>query len=233
MYHRIGRPARRSPVGGQYVSPGTFRRQLRLLKAMGAPVITLDAVGEHVRGEAQLSSRHVAITFDDGFENLYQHAFPALRAIGFPATIFLISRYLGKRNTYHAPEHDLYEPLLNLDQIRDMLTHGIVFGSHTRRHARLTECTESELTDEIAGSRQDLEELIGGPVPWFCYPYGAQTPAIRDRVEQAGYTLACSTLKGRNDRGSDPLLLRRINVRADTRLPVFLYKLARARFLAR
>lgn len=233
MYHRIGRPASRHKAGGQYVGTHAFARQMDLLRRMGTPVVRLDAVARHVRGEEYLSSQHLAITFDDGFANLHSNAFPALKKHQFPATVFLISRYIGKTNTYHAPEQDLFEPMLSVEQIQEMMASGVEFGSHTQHHVHLTACSSGELSDEISGSRHDLEELLRRRVPSFCYPYGDQDDRVRQAVVDAGYESACSTLKGRNNRGEDPYRLRRINIRADTLLPVFLFKLARARWFNR
>ena len=233
MYHRIGIPSRRSPVNGQYVSPTVYRRHMEILGRIRMEVTPLEQVARHVRREERLSPRHVAITFDDGFANLYEHAFPELAERSYPATIFLVTRHLGKTNDYHPAAEDLYEPMLSPDQVREMLGRGISFGSHTRHHARLTSCSKDQMNSEIEGSREDLEELLGRSVSTFCYPYGAHNDSVRASVISAGYTLACSTLKGRNDTGVDPYRLRRINVRADTTPSVFLYKLIRARWFDR
>nr|MDQ2731504.1 polysaccharide deacetylase family protein [Armatimonadota bacterium] len=139
----------------------------------------------------------------------------------------------GKTNTYHTPEQDLFEPMLSADQRKEMLASGIEFGSHTQHHVHLTGCSPNELREEIAGSRQDLEALLGRPAFSFCYPYGDQDDRVRQAVVDSGYESACSTLKGGNHRGGDPYRLRRINIRADTLLPVFLFKLARARWFNR
>ena len=232
LYHRVGRPRIRSKASRHYVSPRAFAWQMDALRRTGVAVVGLDAVARHLRGEETLSDRHVAITFDDGVGPLYANAFPTLRRFGYPATVFLISRYLGKPSDYDPPDWDR-ETLLTEDQILEMQAGGVSFGSHTRHHAFLPSCAGPELTDELAGAKHDLETLLGRPVPSFCYPYGAQDPTVREAVVRAGYELACSTLKGRNDRGGDPFLIRRISIRADTSRPVFLYKLARARLLNR
>lgn len=233
MYHRVGKPEMKSPVNGQYVSPAAFRRQMRLLDLLRVSVVGLDRVAMHVRGSVDLGARSLAITFDDGFANLYRFAFPQLEKRGYPATIFLITDYLGQKNTYHPKTEDLYEPLLSVEAVRSMQDQGIQFGSHTRRHARLTECDEASLRDEVRGSREVLASLLGAPPVAFCYPYGAENDRVRQEVISAGYDLACSTRKGRNNLGEDPYRLKRVNVRADTWLPVFGAKLLRARLLDR
>jgi peptidoglycan/xylan/chitin deacetylase (PgdA/CDA1 family) len=68
------------------------------------------------------------------------------------------------------------------------------------------------LADEIAGSKAELEDLLGQEVAYFAYPFGQYTPAGRDRVEQAGYRAACSTRSGFNNSEVDRYQLRRIEV---------------------
>ena len=233
MYHRVGHPSNRSKTAGQFVRPKAFTRQMTALARLRLEVIPLEEVARHTRKEARYSARQLAITFDDGFSNLYENAFPVLRHHSYPATIFLISRYTGQINTYHPPEGEIYERLLSADEILEMRSTGISFGSHSQHHARLTECSSESLIDEVAGSRQDLQQLLNEEIPSFCYPYGAFDNTVREAVVNAGYTLACSTMKGQNHAGDDPYLLRRINIRADTWFPVFLYKLARARWADR
>ncbi|HET6383142.1 MAG TPA: polysaccharide deacetylase family protein [Armatimonadota bacterium] len=234
MYHRIGVPRRRSAASVHYVSPSAFAWQLSALQKLHMEVIDLSAVAEHVNGAtpSALTSRHAAITFDDGFDHLYENALPVLKRYGFPATIFVVSQFIGKASDFDPPAWDR-EPLLSENRLREMHAFGVTIGSHTRRHPRLPDCDPETLRDEISGSREDLETLLQTPVKAFCYPFGAQNQSVRAVVKEAGYDFACSTQKGRNDAGVDPFLLRRIHIRADTTRMIFLYKIWRARLLNR
>lgn len=78
-----------------YITPEQFRERLRLLSEARATVLPL---GEGLRRlrEGSLPPRSVVITFDDGFADFHQHAFPALRDFGFPCTLYLTTHYCGR-----------------------------------------------------------------------------------------------------------------------------------------
>jgi peptidoglycan/xylan/chitin deacetylase (PgdA/CDA1 family) len=122
---------------------------------------------------------------------------------------------------------EVTEPLLDLGRIKEARAAGIEFGSHTVTHANLARIEPDRAWIEVSESRSQLEENLQTSVTTFAYPYGAVTPEVRDMVERAGYRCACGTSKGVNDPSSDRFDLKRINVRRDTTLPVFLLKLLR------
>lgn len=222
MYHKVAPVNQRSTLKGHYVSPRLFARQMAALCARGYEVAPLSRLFA-----GDLSDRSVVITFDDGYENYFTHALPVLVRYGFPATVFLVANAIGRTNAWDANEGDVEERLMDLRQIREAQAAGTEFGSHTLDHVDLISATPDEAWRQISESRRVLEERLEMPVSSFCYPYGRKTEAIRDMVGRAGYRLACSTEKGANTETTDPLCLRRINVRRDTHLPIFLYKLRR------
>jgi peptidoglycan/xylan/chitin deacetylase (PgdA/CDA1 family) len=154
----------------------------------------------------------IAITFDDGFENIYQHAIPVLATYGFTATVFLVSDYCGKTNGWPSqPEHIPRLPLLGWSQIREMSDLGIHFGAHTKTHPDLTRLSEVAARDEIIESKKVIEGHVQQCVDTFAYPYGAYDSTIRDLV-RAHFDLACSAALGYVRPGSDPLALERLDM---------------------
>ena len=107
-------------------------------------------------------------------------------------------------------------PLLDWDQARAMHASGLVeFGSHTRRHVRMTPAlSRDRLHDEIAGSKALIAHHLGCEVDLFCYPNGDMTPAA-EQIVQAHYAGACTTRKGWHGRGKHPYRIRRIGVHED------------------
>jgi hypothetical protein len=63
-------------------------------------------------------------------------------------------------------------------------------GAHTLTHPVLTEVSLEQAEQEITGSKSWLEDVTGAPINAFCYPRGANNPALQQIVQQAGYTMA-------------------------------------------
>ncbi|AIE86449.1 polysaccharide deacetylase family protein [Fimbriimonas ginsengisoli] len=222
MYHKVAPVDPRSTLKGHYVSPRLFEKQMSALASRGFTAIPLNSL---LTGD--IAPRSFVITFDDGYENFHRYALPILVRHGFQATVFLVANAIGGTNRWDSEAGDVEERLMTLEQIRDAGKQGTQFGSHTLDHADLPAIGEAEAWRQISESREVLGGLLGTDIEAFCYPYGRKNPAVREMVVRAGYRLACSTEKGANNRETDPFALRRINIRRDTSLPVFLYKLWR------
>lgn len=102
MYHRVlpdKHPGRQSEQPGMYVSPETFRMHMRILKSRFETV----KLGEWVKkanGGGELPEFACAVTFDDGWRDNYDYAYPILKEYGVPATIFVVSTFVGTRYSF-------------------------------------------------------------------------------------------------------------------------------------
>ena len=225
MYHKVAPRNPKALVKGHYVSPGTFGRHLRLLKVLGFDSVGLNNL---FQPDAVLPRRPIVITFDDGYQNFFDQALPRLQHSGFVSTVFLVANQLGGTNAWDASLGDVIEPLMGIETIRQAAAAGTEFGSHTLDHVNLKTAEKTEARRQIVESKAVLEEALRIPVETFCYPYGAMNAETPGIVREAGYRLACSTLKGSNTSQTDRYALRRINVRSDTWTPVLWLKLLRA-----
>ncbi len=178
-------------------------------------------------------AKPIILTFDDGFQDFEETAAPMLSRFGFGATVFLVSDFVGKTNAWDENIGDVTYPLMSKDSIVRLQEQGYEFGSHTRSHIRLSTHDALAQDEEIRGSKADLETLLGFPIETFCYPYGSYDESSLQSVRASGYRFAVTCDKGLNDGTEDPLRLKRIAIRNDTSLPVFIYKLWRAFRLGR
>jgi len=201
------------------LAPTRFSRWLRLARNLGYRSSTPN---EFLLG---LGRRSVLLTFDDGYEEIYQHAFPVLQETGFRATVFVVTDLIGQTNVWDE-EHGLpRRRLLSAEQIKEMHRHGIQFGSHSRTHARLNGLPEAALGTEVADSKRYLEDLLGTNVSSFSYPWGETGLRVRAAVAEAGYQTAFTTADGLNF-WNDPLTLRRVNIGGKDTFADFVLKLA-------
>lgn len=212
MYHKIGVAPAGARLKGLYVRPERFARQLTELRQAGFGACKLEEVNTK-NGEAL----RVALTFDDGFENVSSHALEPLRASGFSAIQFLVANYIGRENQWEIREGEALEPLMNASQVREWIAAGHRIGSHSLSHPHLTRLSIRDAREEIFASKKKLEDLFGVPVHDFCYPYGSWNKAVRNLVMEAGYRTACSTDFGVNTPNVSAYSLRRIIVRYPTR----------------
>jgi len=167
------------------VTPENFEKQMRYLKDKGFNVISLDELNEGIKDKKKFAHNTVVITIDDGYENNFIYAYPVLKKYGFPATIFLITNYMGE------------EGFLNWDEVKEMSKHNIAFGGHTKNHVYLPIVNKEDvLWDEIAGCKKAIEEHIGMPADYFCFPFGGFTQRTQMLVKRAGYKGACITNRG-------------------------------------
>ena len=102
---------------------------------------------------------------------------------------------------------------LTSPQIREMTVSGIEIGAHSMTHRNLTKISRSDLSYEVAGSKQKMEQVVRTEVGFFAYPFGFYNLAALEAVESAGYQGAFSVLPGLNRPERDNIyLLRRIPV---------------------
>ncbi|MGH9936390.1 MAG: polysaccharide deacetylase family protein, partial [Blastocatellia bacterium] len=92
---------------------------------------------------------------------------------------------------------------------------GVEIGSHTLTHPILTNIGDERLVGELRDSKSRLEEVLGRRVDLFCYPNGDNDERVQHEVARAGYRAAVTVVSGFNQRGDDPLTLRRIHTERD------------------
>lgn len=185
------------------VSNRDFERHCEWL-SRNRVVVTLERAAREYESRGRLPAKWTALTFDDGFEGLYDNALPVLERHGLPATVFLVAETLTERGRVVDWVDDAPTPppsTLKLDQILEMKRRGVEFGSHTYSHHDLTTLSEDGCIEDLTRSRVLLEDLLGEPVPHLAYPRGRHNAMVRRASEAAGYTYAFSLPEEREPTG--------------------------------
>lgn len=205
MYHSVRaldpKEASNLAVRRLTVEPTAFEMQIKHLQSLGCAFITASQVLE-ARGRGDC---RVALTFDDGYVDNGDVAFPILQRLKVNATMFVVTGTLG------SPRH------LSWAQVLLMRNAGIEIGAHSATHADLTQLSATALRTEVLGSKRTLETHLGRAVRAISYPNGASNPRVLEAVRAAGYTVAFAKEGGAITPSSASLELPRIRIsgRAD------------------
>lgn len=220
MYHRVASDGP-DALATWRVPPERFEAQLDWLKRHGFRSVGLDGWLEALdRRFGELHGRAVCLTFDDGYEDFAEIAWPLLKRYGFGATVFLPSGLVGGRadwdRTFGEPA-----PLMGWDTIGALAREGVVFGAHTVSHPALTRVGPRRMRDELARSRGELENRLGRPADTLAYPFGFHDDLVRNTAAAAGFRAAVTTRHARARLGDDLLALPRLKVAGEDDLESF------------
>lgn len=183
-YHAVGR----CPSDGRVhqcvcTSPVMFARQMEYL-ARRRTVVPLDAL---VTGRLESRKPAVAITFDDGYRNVLTTALPVLQRYGFPATVFVPTRWIGDRNQWDASTDCFPLDLLDEGELRFLEQQGLTIESHGHAHLDLETADQAAVGNDLETSFARLAELLGRKPRHVAYPYGHHTLLVRKAAEAAGF----------------------------------------------
>jgi len=214
MYHRVNDSL---PAGEWVVPVARFRDQMEYIAENCKVVdISRSVLRLGVRGRGRTSGTKVVITFDDGYRDNYQNAFPVLKKLKLPATIFLTTGYIGtlkKRPRYKdAPWRRDY---LNWREVREMAKNGITFGAHTVSHPHLSQLDHAQQKKEIQESIAAISHKVSrtqGRKLMFSYPYGEYNEDTLKILKKLNVKMAFTVKPGVWCKGDDPLKIKRIGI---------------------
>jgi peptidoglycan/xylan/chitin deacetylase (PgdA/CDA1 family) len=189
--------------------PATFRRHMRSLFDRGIAVVPLEKLAG--ASDQEFDGPAAALTFDDGFEDFYQEAFPVIAEYRFPATVFLVSGYCGRTNDWPGqPRYAGGRALMSWSRIAELHRAGVRFGAHTVTHPHLTDLPWKQAAREVLDSKKQIEDCTGAAVVSFAYPYGDESPRLRHLVAE-NFAVGCSTRLGQLSPNSPRASLERID----------------------
>jgi peptidoglycan/xylan/chitin deacetylase (PgdA/CDA1 family) len=179
-YHVLGEAPADAAYPELYVQRPDFRHELEWLDENGYQAVTLEQVEAAWYEGATLPPKPVVLSFDDGYRPQFTFALPQLRKHGWAGVLNL-----------KAEGSDLYE-----SNVEAMIAAGWELAAHTIHHLDLTELGAGQLEEEVAGSRQLLQDEFHVPVKDFCYPSGRFDETVIAAVEKAGYVGATTEIHG-------------------------------------
>jgi peptidoglycan/xylan/chitin deacetylase (PgdA/CDA1 family) len=222
MYHRIMPPMEGVAPPTWNVEPRHFHRQLSGLLARGYRAWPLRRVLACRRSGERIPARTFVVTFDDGYENVYHHAWPVLRELSIPATVFVVTSYLDAERPFASDDWSAagsagvpdtaWKPL-STKHCAEMMEHGLIeIGSHTHTHADFRgHC--GEFRGDLAESLHVLNAALGIEQPSFAFPFGYCDGAMKQAVRESGAACALTAEQSLVPSQADPYAWGRFLVR--------------------
>ena len=182
MYHAITDDLSYIEYSINAVSPKTLEEQLKLLNDEEYETLFFDDLDEIYKYK-----KPVILTFDDGFYDFYENAFPLLKKYNIKATLFMVVNYINCEN------------YCTLDSLKEMRDSGLIkIESHTLTHPYLTSLSKNDMEDQINRSYTLLFEYLGTTPQALCYPYGDYNNIV-DSIVKKQYKFAITMNEGLYD----------------------------------
>lgn len=224
MYHNIADHGPES-LRRFRTSPAAFEEQLRYLRDAGFRSASFAEWREARLLRRPLPGNRVLLTFDDGYRDFHDNAWPLLQKYGFGATVFLVADKIGATSDWDE-RYGETAPLMDEEQIRRLAAEGVDFASHGSSHTPLTGCDWPALAAELLRSRSRIEQLTGTPVSTLCYPFGLFRDDLAHFAQAVGYAEAVTTIGGSSALTEPAFALRRLEVRGGAGVREFIELLA-------
>lgn len=208
MYHYLSVPPANADIYRRdlSVAPDRFAQHLDRLQAEGYSTIRLDDLYLHLTQGSPLPERPVLLTFDDGYRDNYDNAFPLLVARGMTATFFIVSDFIDEQR----PEY------LSWDMVREMYASGMAIEAHGRNHASLAARDDDYLVWQALGVRETIQHELGVAPRFVSYPAGEYDENTIRIFQSAHYLGGVTTVQGASHSSEQLFELRRVRMRGTT-----------------
>lgn len=167
----------------------TFRRQMDEIRRHCRPSSLNEALAAWddlaAATEPEEGPPRVVVTFDDAHENFYRVAWPVLREVGVPATLYVPTGFVDGEIASPIRQGKHLRPM-TWEALADLAGEELVtLGSHGRGHVNLVRATRGEIERELVESRERMESRLGVVVDSYCYPEGGWTPSAEALVARS------------------------------------------------
>ena len=195
MYHSI------STIPGNTlgVPVQQFAEEMAWLHRQNYTTLSLEEFYEALVNKTPIPEKPIVLTFDDGYSDNYEAAWPILRPYGFKATFFVTTSSVGPG-------------MMNWDQLNLLVHEGNSVASHTVHHYDLATLSSQQQADELSLSKKDVETHLSNRVNALCFPSGRYNQTTLELMPKLGYTLGFTTESGKVHMGDNPQTLKRLRI---------------------
>jgi peptidoglycan/xylan/chitin deacetylase (PgdA/CDA1 family) len=205
-FHKL---SRRFLFEGTWTTPARFAAVVDRLRERGYTFIDEAQYLAALDAPPADRTKQILLTFDDGYTEVRDVAWPLLAERGVPLHVFLVTDYAGRENDW---DLSLGRPPfrhLEWSAVREMSAHGVTFGSHTASHADLTRLAPGPARADLERSRKAIEDATGKSARTLSYPFGRYDAGAQDAARAAGFEAAFSLYPAHRNAVTNRFALRR------------------------
>jgi peptidoglycan/xylan/chitin deacetylase (PgdA/CDA1 family) len=217
VYHNLGPQAK----GRMILGAKSFEEQMRYLKSQGYRVVSLKEFVEFVSFKRQLPRKSVVLSFDDGYKAFLQYAYPTLKELGYTATLFVYTDYIGAGSN-----------ALSWADLKKLASEGFDIEAHSKSHGNMRRASgesadeyAKRLATELNLPRELFFKNLGYYPPLLAYPYGSQDDIVVRRAKEGGYVAAFTVFRQGNPSFVEPLKIHRSQIYSEMTLDDFIKNL--------
>lgn len=192
------------------ITPDFLRQTIEDYRRQGYRFVSIDEVCDIIN-KGRTDQPFVCITFDDGYQDNYDIAYPILKQHEVPFVIYVTTGFIdNKLPMWWYPDEQLG---INIESLKALEADPLcTIGTHTVSHPKLDTLSYEGQVKEIIQSSQNLETLFGHPIHHFSYPHGAYNADTFSIINQQSFRSVLLAWGGNIRRGANPLMLPRIEL---------------------
>lgn len=204
MLHRVVEHVSNVPEQKELeVTVAWLEQKINEYRSEGYTFVSIDNLPKH--------GRWVCLTFDDGYRDNHTLAYPMLKRLGVPFTVYVTTGFIDNLSPmWWYPGEQLG---ISTEELKTMDADPLcTIGAHTVSHPRLDTLTREQQYREIAESKQTLEALLGHEIKHFSFPHGAHNEDTLSICRELGFQTVVQSWGGPLRRSEHPSPLPRIKI---------------------
>lgn len=195
VYHRFGE----DHIPSTNIRLDQFDAQLDWLVKNGTQFPSLQQLTDALNGGPPLPDKSVIFTVDDAYRSAAEEAWPRLKTRGIPMALFVATQSVDEgRQGY-----------LSWDEIRALKEDGVTIGFHGHAHRHMAYGDLAQVEADLQQGLARFSQELGTVSPYFAYPYGEFSLALKDHIKAAGFDLAFAQYSAPVGAHNDPHALPR------------------------
>ncbi len=168
MYHRVNDQINQAIA----VKEARFDWQMKYLNKKGYQVISMEDAYQRIKDET-IDGKYIVLSFDDGYEDFYETAYPVMKNYDYPAILYLVPGYIETDKVYDWDLELGQSKLMNWEQLKELKENNLItMGSHTLNHYNIDTLDNETLRNELEEAKKILEEKLNTKINHFAYPKG-------------------------------------------------------------